>query len=199
MVDPPTIDDEAYVPSPPISFRHAHSPYVNDYDEVGSNLGNEWDAMWREQSPSSPNPISTPNEINDKGKGKRVMESGFLSSNKSARFEKYKKSRRSAALSDKIDEMMEIIYERNSSTKEFQTAMVKMMNYMNIATPKYSVTDAMVKLCSMDDFYSSSPEFYYACTLIEDPQRRTIFLEFPDDKKRVEYIRFMYAQNVGHK
>ncbi|XP_021724717.1 uncharacterized protein LOC110692032 [Chenopodium quinoa] len=57
---------------------------------------------------------------------------------------------------------MEIIAERNSSTKVFQTAMVNMMNSMNVATPKYSVADAMVKLCSMDDFDSSSPEFHYA-------------------------------------
>uniref|UniRef100_A0A803MWZ3 Uncharacterized protein n=1 Tax=Chenopodium quinoa TaxID=63459 RepID=A0A803MWZ3_CHEQI len=70
VADPPTMDDEAYVPSPPISSRLAHSPHVCDYDEVGSNLGNEWDVMWSEQSPSSPNPISTPNKINDKGKGK---------------------------------------------------------------------------------------------------------------------------------
>ncbi|XP_021766339.1 uncharacterized protein LOC110730822 [Chenopodium quinoa] len=163
VADPPTMDDEAYVPSPTISSRQAHSPYVTDYDEVGSNLGNEWDAMWREISPSSPNPISTPNEINDKGKGKRVMESGSFQSNKSSRSEKNKnkKSGGSAALSDKIDGMMEIIAERNSSSKEFQTAMVNMMNSMNVATPKYSVTDAMAKLCSIDDFDSSSLEFYY--------------------------------------
>lgn len=193
VADPLTLEDEVYVPSPPIGL----SSHLNDFDEVGSNVGNEWDGMWKEHRPSSPTHLSTQNENTDKGKGKRVMESGSSQSNKSARTESTRKSRGSAALSDKIDGMVQMIAERNNSTKEFQVAMVNMMNSMNIATPKYSVTEAMIKLCAMTDLDSTSPEFYYACTLIEDSQRRTILLEFPDDKKRVEYIRFMYAQNMG--
>ncbi|KAL2922727.1 L10-interacting MYB domain-containing protein [Bienertia sinuspersici] len=195
-----TIDHETYVPSPPTNFPIGDSTCMfNDMDEVGSTVGNEWDAMWREASPTSSNLQDTLNDISDKGRGKRVMESGSSQSNKSAKTESTKKTRGSVALCEKIDGMVQLVSERNNSTKEFQVAMANMMNSMNISAPKYSVTDAMLKLCSMGDLDSNSPEFYYACTLIEDPQRRTILLEFPDDKKRVDYIRFMYAQHMGGK
>ncbi|XP_056690950.1 uncharacterized protein [Spinacia oleracea] len=131
VADPLTLEDEVYVPSPPIGL----SSHLNDFDEVGSNVGNEWDGMWKEHSPSSPTHLSTQNENTDKGKGKRVMESGSSQSNKSARTESTRKSGGSAALSHKIDGMVQMIAERNNSTKEFQVAMVNMMNSMNIATP----------------------------------------------------------------
>ncbi|KMT02130.1 hypothetical protein BVRB_9g207130 [Beta vulgaris subsp. vulgaris] len=127
------------------------------------------------------------------------MESGSCQSNKSAKFESTKKAGGSTALYDKIDGMVQLISERNTATKDFQLAMANMMNTMNISAPQYSVTDAMVKLCSMADLDSNSPKFYFACTLIEDPQRRTILLEFPDDRKRVDYIRFMYARHIEGK
>ncbi|KAL2935131.1 hypothetical protein RDABS01_018249 [Bienertia sinuspersici] len=194
----PTIDHETYVPSPPTNFPIGDSTCMfNNMDEVGSNVGNEWDAMWREASPTSSNLQDTLNDISDKGRGKRVMKSGSSQSNKKAKTESTKKTRGSVALCEKIDGMVQLVSERNNSTKEFQVAMANMMNSMNISAPKYLVTDAMLKLCSMGDLDSNSPEFYYACTLIEDPQRRTILLEFPDDKKRVDYIRFMYAQHMG--
>ncbi|KAL2939224.1 L10-interacting MYB domain-containing protein, partial [Bienertia sinuspersici] len=166
----PTIDHETYVPSPPTNFPIGDSTCMfNDMDEVGPTVGNEWDAIWREASPTSSNLQDTLNDISDKGRGKRVMESGSSQSNKSAKTESTKKTRGSVALCEKL----------------------------MVCAPKYSVTDAMLKLCSMGDLDSNSPEFYYACTLIEDPKRRTILLEFPDDKKRVDYIRFMYAQHMG--
>ncbi|KMT13488.1 hypothetical protein BVRB_4g082670 [Beta vulgaris subsp. vulgaris] len=152
-------EDEVYVPSPPptnVPFG-VSSGYIHDMDEVCSNLGNEWDAMWRETSATSSNPRDIRNEISDKSRGKMVMESGSCRSNKSAKFESTKKAGGSTALCDKINGMVQLILERYTATKDFQLAMANMMNTMNISALKYFVTDAMVKLCSMVDLDSNSP------------------------------------------
>ncbi|CAO2832507.1 unnamed protein product [Amaranthus hypochondriacus] len=154
--------------------------------------------MGRESNSTSPNLPETL-DMNDKGKRKRVMESDTFESNKSAKIERTKPKGGSVALVERIDNMVQIICERNNSSKDFQAVMVNMLSCMSVAQPKYSDTDAISKLCSMSEFDFSSPKFYYACTLIEDPQKGTILLDLPHDQKRIEYIRYMYAQHKGSK
>ena len=177
---------DIYVPfSSPYNVHYGQSA---GYEEVGFNVGNdEWDTMWRESNPTSTNLPETL-DMKNKGKRKRVMECDIFESNKSARTERTKPKGGIVAIVERNDSMVQIICERNISSKAFQAAMVNMLSSMSVNQPKYSKTDANSKLCSMSDFDFRSPEFYYACTLIEDPQKRTILLDLPDDQNRIKYI-----------
>lgn len=62
--------------------------------------------------------------MNDRGKRKRVMESDTFESNKSVKIERTKPKGGSVALVERIDNMVQIICERNNSSKHFQAAMV---------------------------------------------------------------------------
>ncbi|CAA0817586.1 Unknown protein, partial [Striga hermonthica] len=50
-------------------------------------------------------------------------------------------------------------------------------------------------LCTLPDLTATSPEFFFACTMFEDPQKRIIFFGLPDDNSRVEYVKYMYKEH----
>ncbi|XP_057545086.1 uncharacterized protein LOC130824201 isoform X2 [Amaranthus tricolor] len=94
---------DIYVPfSSPYNVHYGQSA---GYEEVGFNVGNdEWDTMWRESNPTSPNLAETL-DMKDKGKRKKVMKSDIFENNKSAKTERTKPKGGSVALVERIDSM----------------------------------------------------------------------------------------------
>ena len=59
----------------------------------------------------------------------------------------------------------------------------------------YTLVDSLAKLVSMLGLIPGSLEFCFACTFIEDPQKRIILNGMPNDNSRLQWIKFLYAKN----
>ncbi|KAL2943512.1 L10-interacting MYB domain-containing protein [Bienertia sinuspersici] len=76
----------------------------------------------------------------------------------------------------------------------------KVMELMNLEsslhdTSSQILADSLVKLVSLDGLVPDSPEFSFACTLIEDPQKRIILDRVPYDHTGLQWINFLYAKS----
>ena len=58
----------------------------------------------------------------------------------------------------------------------------------------YTLVDSLAKLVSMQGLILGNPKFFFACTLIEDPQKRIILNGMPDNS-RLQWKKFLYAKN----
>ena len=179
-----------YIPSP-FDVDNDNGPPSNYHDDMdeASDLNNchvrsAWEEMWTESIPT-PTPRATQNERDETRRGKRVLESDGPESNKSARTDSFKRGGATAMVCEKLDGIMQTITERNTT----------MMNLFKIVdSSKYSVADALAKICALPNLEPGTPEFSFACMLIEDPQKRTILFGLPSDKAIVEWIKFMYNE-----
>ncbi|CAH9086741.1 unnamed protein product [Cuscuta europaea] len=184
-------DDNVYVPSPPRSDTHGN--HVDDIDATyGGSTREAWDDVWGDDSPPPISPIGTQNERYETRNDKRVEVNDAPQSNKSARIETSKRAGETKSLGEKLDSMMQLIGERNNTSKGVHMSIMSVMDSM-VKPKDDEIIDALAKLCALD-LDPSTPEFYFACTMIEDPQKRSILLGLPNDKMRVEYIKFVYAE-----
>ncbi|XP_019185129.1 PREDICTED: uncharacterized protein LOC109180081 [Ipomoea nil] len=190
-------DDELHVDDTP----HAH---LDDMDETygGNNCynSNASNGFWRDPSltPTStpiPKHQDTQFEGDEQRRGKRVLENESSQSGTSVRVEDNKKGR-TTTLFEKLDNLLQLIGDRSNTTKEMNMSIINVLNSMT--TPKHEVTDALTKLCALPGLESGTPEFYFTCTLIEDPQKRSILFALPNDKIRVGYIKFLYEGRKDH-
>ncbi|KAL8097944.1 hypothetical protein AgCh_030896 [Apium graveolens] len=103
-----------------------------------------------------------------------------------------KLSKRKAAkmLLEKLDTMVKVVNER--SLKD-----VILMNLEASSLTNYSISfaDSLAKIISLPDLVPGSPEFCFACTLIEDPHKR-IFLDGTlDDHSRIQWLKYLYQKS----
>ncbi|CAA0828292.1 Unknown protein [Striga hermonthica] len=191
--------DEVYVPSP------LHESCNDNYGGDNCCVADEsWDGVWTKISPTcTSTPIASPGNIqieaNDGRKGKRSFVGDFSQSSKATR--NSGKRARVAAIQEMLGGIMQTISKRNHLTEEITTSMKNMMSlHMDIVKSMkeksyYDLRDTMAKLCTLSDLTATSPEFFFACTMFEDPQKRIIFFGLPDDNSRVEYIKYMYKEH----
>ena len=59
----------------------------------------------------------------------------------------------------------------------------------------YTLVDSLAKLVSLPGLIPSSLKFCFACTLIEDHQKRIILNGMPNDNSRLHWIKFLYSKN----
>ncbi|CAH9081918.1 unnamed protein product [Cuscuta europaea] len=90
---------------------------------------------------------------------------------------------------NKVDE------EVATSVKNMTNVNMSVINSMDAHTSKYIIEDVMEKLCALPDLDALDPKFLFACSLLEDPQKRTILFTLPHDESRVAYIQFMYTEH----
>ena len=83
-------------------------------------------------------------------------------------------------LREKLDAMVKVITEMNIKDLELMNLEARTLN-----DSSYTLTDSLAKLVSMPDLIPSTPAFYFAWTLIEDPQQRIILKGMPDDTLRL--------------
>ena len=93
-------------------------------------------------------------------------------------------------LMEKLDVMVKVVIERH----------IKDMELMNLETctlndSSYTLFDSLAKLVSMPSLILGNPNFCFAYTLIEDPQKRIILNGIPYDNSRLQWIKFLYAKN----
>ncbi|KAL2945210.1 L10-interacting MYB domain-containing protein [Bienertia sinuspersici] len=186
------------VPCSPPMLNVGDAPFDCD-DELSENsacnhsqANIEWQELWNDQSP-----IPSPTPLNFTEYGVRGRRSKRLSDN-DALSESNKRSCRSCfarrvgvkMLEEKIDALVKVVTERN----------IKKMELTNLEERKLddssqTVADSMARLVSIPGLIHGSPEFCFACTLIEDPQKRTILHGIPDDHSRLQWIKFLYEKH----
>ncbi|MBA0560803.1 hypothetical protein Golob_017680 [Gossypium lobatum] len=82
-------------------------------------------------------------------------------------------------LMEKLDVMVRVFIERS----------IKYMELMNLEA--HTLVDSLAKLVSLPSSISTTPEFCFPCTLIEDPQKRTILNGLQDDDARLYWIKYL--------
>ncbi|KAJ8769175.1 hypothetical protein K2173_000950 [Erythroxylum novogranatense] len=93
--------------------------------------------MWRETIPTLASTLdatsqASHDEGNERRRCKRVLKNESLQSNKSARTDSTKRVERSAAMYERLENMIQLIQEKHNATMEMNTSMTKILNTMNI-------------------------------------------------------------------
>ncbi|KAK8661771.1 hypothetical protein V6N13_091366 [Hibiscus sabdariffa] len=148
----------------------------------------KWQEIWNDSRPrSSPihSPQSNEHETFERRGSKRTNESEVLGSHKSAKVDSTRKIGGAALLTEKLDIMVEAKTQRNKRNMELMKLEVH-------GDSSHSLADSQAKLVSMPNLIPGSPEFCFACTLIEDPQKRTILHGIPDDTSRLQWIKYLF-------
>ena len=93
-------------------------------------------------------------------------------------------------LMEKLDVMVKVVTKMNIND-------MKLMNLeaRTLDDSSYTLVDSLEKLVSMPGLIPSSLEFCFACTLMEDPQKRIILNGMLDDNSRLQWIKFLDAKN----
>lgn len=163
--------DTVPVPSPPPSLNVGDASYECD-DEISENNAFDPNQANTEQQEQLRNdhhsPIPSPVPLRCCGHG---FENDASESQKSCKTEL-------------------VVTERN----------VRVMELMNnearkLVDSSHTLVESIAKLVSIPGLIHGSPEFCFACTLIEDPQKRTILHGIPDDYSRLQWIKFLYGEH----
>ncbi|KAK8555182.1 hypothetical protein V6N13_037453 [Hibiscus sabdariffa] len=148
----------------------------------------KWQEIWNDSSPRF-SPIHSPqsNEHETFGRRgcKRTNESEVLGSHKSAKVDSTRKIGGVVLLTEKLDIMVEVITQRNKSDMELMKLEVH-------SDSSHSLADSLATLVSMSNLILGSPEFCFACNLIEDPKKGTILHGIPDDTSRRQWIKYLF-------
>lgn len=135
--------------------------------------------VWDEDIPY-PSPSNPVTRIEGGGRrGKRTLKNGPSQSVKSQKTDSSSSTRRvgsAAILLERLDPMVQSVTYRNKRTSRQEVATQDIYN------------------CYGDDITLplevGSPLFSFASTMIEDPQKRTIFKQIPNDHGRIEWLKF---------
>lgn len=173
------------------------APYDCD-DEVSENsacnhsqANIEWQELWNDQSPvPSPIPLNTIGNGVSRRQSKRVSENDALETNKRSCRNCFARRVGIKMIEEKLDTLVKVITEKNIKKMELAN-----LGEKTIADSSHTVAESIAKLVSLPGLIHGSPEFCFACTLIEDPQKRTILHGIPDDHSRLQWILFLYGKH----
>ncbi|MBA0770127.1 hypothetical protein Gotri_018800 [Gossypium trilobum] len=137
-------------------------------------------------SPPNYNVGNAPYDCDDVMRSKRGSENDASRSNKSSKTESSRRVGGSAMLMEKLDVMVRVFIERS----------IKYMELMNLEAhtlvdSSHTLVDSLAKLVSLPSSISTTPEFCFACILIEDPQKRKILNDLQDDDARLYWIKYL--------
>ncbi|KAK1382626.1 hypothetical protein POM88_020361 [Heracleum sosnowskyi] len=97
----------------------------------------------------------------------------------------------------KLDQLfgVSVLNERIVTERSLKDMEIMNLEARNLADSSVSLADSSAKLFSMPDLVFGSPEFCFACTLIEDPQKRIIVYGMPDDYSRSQWLKYLYQKS----
>ena len=183
-----------YIPSTPLSANLGDASFSRDDEMIENDILNnqsdmEWKDVWDDNT-SNPSPISNEYDVT-RSRSKRVCDNSYASegSKKYCRPESSKK-KGAGLLLDKLDTMVKVVTERSLKDMELMN-----LEACNLANSSTSLADSLAKLISLLDLVPGSPEFCFACTLIEDPQKRIILDGMPDDYSRIQWLKYLYQKS----
>ncbi|KAL6569132.1 hypothetical protein OROHE_003413 [Orobanche hederae] len=182
--------------SPPPNINHCNTSFDYDEDMNEDDILNhtqtnkEWHEVWNDNDASH---ISHSSQFIEPGVtrrgSKRVSHEDLSQSSKSCRNETSKKGG-AGMLIEKLDAMVKIVTERNHKDMELMNLETRTLGDSSI-----SLADSLAKLAYMPGLLPGSLEFCFACTLIEDPQKRIILEGIPDDNARLQWIKYLYEKS----
>ncbi|KMT03747.1 hypothetical protein BVRB_8g188950 [Beta vulgaris subsp. vulgaris] len=166
------IPSTTHIHSSPLDATNVGNVMVDNEDVMSDNgdlnhneTNMEWQEVWNDSTPlPSPSPQSTEHVV--KG-SKRCSENDVAESSKSCWTESGSRKGGAGLLMEKLDTMVKVVTERN--TKEMELMSIEAQT---LAESSHTLVDSLAKLVSMPDLILGSPEFFFACTMIEDPQKR---------------------------
>ncbi|XP_021715068.1 uncharacterized protein LOC110683039 [Chenopodium quinoa] len=182
------------ITSPP-SLNVGDAPYNCD-DEISENnaFNCSLDDMEQQEPHNDHTPIPSPTPLQCRGQGsgsgsKRAFENGASESHKSCRTE-LATAVGARMLMEKLDSMGKAATDRNIKVMELMS-----LEARKLVDSSHTLVESLAKIVSMPGLVPGSPEFCFACTLIEDPQKRTILHGIPDDYSRLQWIKFLYEEH----
>ncbi|WCJ29493.1 hypothetical protein M5689_011126 [Euphorbia peplus] len=158
-------------------------------DDVSENVGfnhnestRDWQEVWND---STKIPSLSPQRDDESAISgrKRSSENDVMESSKS-RKTAYGKKGGPAVLMEKMDVMVKLVTERNAKDLELMTLEARTLN-----DSSHSLADSLAKLVAMPELINGSPEFCFACTMVEDPNKRIVLNSMPDDHTRLQFIK----------
>ena len=63
-----------------------------------------------------------------------------------------------------------------------------------LSNSSITLANSLAKLLSLLGLTPCTPEFDFACTMIEDPQKRTILDGLPSDEARLHWVNYLYEK-----
>ena len=186
--------EPVYIPSTPSSANLGDASFSRDDEMIENDILNiqsdmEWKDVWDDNT-SNPSPHSNEYDVTRSG-SKRVCDNSYASegSKKYCRPESSKK-KGAGMLLDKLDTMVKVVMERSLKDMELMN-----LEARNLANSSTSLADSLAKLISLPDLIPGSPEFCFACTLIEDPQKRIILDGMLDHYLRIQWLKYLYQKS----
>ncbi|KMS96855.1 hypothetical protein BVRB_8g199310 [Beta vulgaris subsp. vulgaris] len=178
-----------FTSSPPRNVTVDNEPHDFD-EEISENnvqAPSEANMKWQEVS-NDCSPILCPTPLRCAEHGIRGRESKRVSENDAS--QNTKRCKTEFAIMEKLDAIMRVVIERNNKEMESMN-----LGASTLAVSSPTLVESLAKVVAMPDLIHGSPEFCFACTLIEDPQKRTILHGIPDDYSRLQWIKFLYAKH----
>ncbi|KAJ8420112.1 hypothetical protein Cgig2_021547 [Carnegiea gigantea] len=195
-------ENMVYIPSQPHGENNVNQPFNiknNDISILGPGVS-AWQELWHDDSPiSTPPPISQGVDGGRNGKGKRKLENLSVDPNKSAKTNGPKRMRSAAMMYEKLDAILEVIISKKKAREvereeRREKRQRKEMNNKNASGDDGapSVPDALAKICALPHFDPLHLVYMFACELMEDPQKRTILFDLPNDDSRAQRPTYLY-------
>ncbi|KNA09333.1 hypothetical protein SOVF_154590 isoform A [Spinacia oleracea] len=194
-----------YIPLPPLGAGNlSHGGNASnmppEYDDQMSENGGiihtqtnmDWHDTFHDSTPNpSPSPSPPPQSTERGARGtKRSSENDVAESSKSCRTESGSRKGGAALLMEKLDTMVKVVTERNIKDMELMNLEARTLN-----DSSNTLAESLAKLVSMDGLIPGSPEFCFACTMIEDPQKRILLNGMPDDNTRLQWIKYLFEKS----
>ncbi|WCJ24553.1 hypothetical protein M5689_006504 [Euphorbia peplus] len=85
--------------------------------------------------------------------------------------------------------MVKVVTERNAKEMELMS-----LEARSLDDSSPTLADSLSMLVKMPDLIDGSPEFCFACTLIEDVNKRIVLHGMPNDNARIQYIKFLFER-----
>ncbi|WCJ39612.1 hypothetical protein M5689_020589 [Euphorbia peplus] len=164
-------------------------------DDVSENVGfnhnestRDWQEVWNDSTKIPSLSPQRDDESNISGR-KRSSENDVMESSKS-RKTAYGKKGGAAVLMEKMDAMVKLVTERNAKDLELMTLEARTLD-----DSSHSLVDSLAKLVAMPELINGSPEFCFACTMVEDPNKRIVLNSMPDDHTRLQFIKYLFEKD----
>ncbi|KAL2893159.1 L10-interacting MYB domain-containing protein [Bienertia sinuspersici] len=166
--------ESVYIPSVSLDDIHSSPPNV----------------VWNDSTPL-PSPSPSPQSIEHGIRGsRRSSDNDVVESSKSCRTKSGSRKGGAELLMEKLDAMVKVVTERNTKEMELMS-----LEAQTLAESSHTLADSLAKLVSMLGLVPGSPEFFFACTMIEDPQKRILLKGMPDDNTRLQWIKYLIEKN----
>ncbi|WCJ18460.1 hypothetical protein M5689_000809 [Euphorbia peplus] len=120
----------------------------------------------------------------------KSFEHDVIESSKSHKTESRRKGG-DVLLMEKLDSMINVITERKAKDMKLMTLEARTLD-----DSSHSLADSLAKLLVIPSLIPSSPEFCFACTMVENPNKRILLNGMSDDNTRLQFIKYLFEKDV---